>query len=176
IQSVVDALRLGATDYLLKPLRPEVLLERTQQVLIHQEKERRKREIRAQIEALQMELKKLEANDASPIPELPLDSRHLLRGIFNFDLIARRLTINGRAVDLPPTSFDYLLVLARHAPNLVDYQTLVTEAQGYEVNGLEARELAKWHIHHIRQAIEPNPAHPIYLINVRGVGYRLVYE
>lgn len=176
IQSALDALRFGATDYLLKPLRPEAVLERTQQVLLHQEKERRKREIQAQIEALQMELKKLEANDASPISELPLDSRHLLLGIFNFDLIARRLTINGRAVDLPPTSFDYLLVLARHAPHLVDYQTLVTEAQGYAVNAREARELAKWHIHHIRQAIEPNPDHPIYLLNVRGVGYRLVCE
>jgi len=66
------------------------------------------------------------------------------------------------------------LVLARHTPNVVDYQTLVAEAQGYETDTREAQELTKWHVHHIRQAIEPNVRTPIHVINVRGTGYRLV--
>ena len=32
--TVVDALRLGATDYLLKPLRPEVFIERTKTIVL----------------------------------------------------------------------------------------------------------------------------------------------
>jgi DNA-binding response OmpR family regulator len=79
-------------------------------------------------------------------------------------------------VSLPPTSFDFLLVLARHAPDVVDYQTMVTEAQGYNVDAREAQELVKWHIHHIRLAIEPDVRNPRYLFNVRGVGYRLIAD
>jgi two-component system response regulator ResD len=85
-----------------------------------------------------------------------------------------RVTINNRAINLSPTSFDYLLVLARHTPNVVDYQTLVSEAQGFDTDPREAQELTKWHIHHIRQALEPDTRNPIYVINVRGTGYRLV--
>jgi two-component system alkaline phosphatase synthesis response regulator PhoP len=89
---------------------------------------------------------------------------------------ARRLKIGGQIVDIPPTTFDYLVVLVRHAPNVVDYQTLIAEAQGYQADFREAQELVKWHVHHIRQAIEPNPRKPIYLINQRGIGYRLVAD
>ncbi|MCK7527026.1 MAG: helix-turn-helix domain-containing protein [Ignavibacteriales bacterium] len=65
-------------------------------------------------------------------------------------------------------------MLARHSPNIVGYQTLVSEAQGYETDPHEAQELTKWHIHHIRQAIEPDSRKPAHVINVRGTGYRLV--
>ena len=41
-------------------------------------------------------------------------------------------------------------------------------------NAREAQELTKWHIHHIRQAIEPDSRKPAHVINVRGSGYRLV--
>jgi DNA-binding response OmpR family regulator len=92
------------------------------------------------------------------------------------DLHTRRLTVNDSISNLPPTSFDYLLVLARHSPNVVDYQTLVAEAQGYQAESREAQELTKWHVHHIRQAIEPDVRNPTRLINVRGIGYRLITD
>jgi DNA-binding response OmpR family regulator len=177
LKSAVEALRLGATDYLLKPLQPQVLIERTQAVLSQREKERRRREIQSQIQALQSELKKLD-NDvetpAAPDQTVTNNERFVSRGTLKLDLLARRVTVAGRAVNLPPTAFDYLLVLARHAPNVVDYQTLVTEAQGYQAEAREAQELVKWHIHHIRQAIETDPQNPTYIINVRGSGYRFV--
>lgn len=177
INSAVEALRLGATDYLLKPLQPQVLIERTQAILSRQEKESRKREIQSQIQALQSELKNLDTDETeiSPIPlqETP-NERFLSRGKFTLDLHARRLTIGERTVNLPPTAFEYLLVLVRHAPNVVDAQTLVAEAQGYQADAREAQELVKWHIHHIRQVIEPDIQNPGYIINVRGSGYRFV--
>jgi DNA-binding response OmpR family regulator len=58
----------------------------------------------------------------------------------------------------------------------VDYQTLVAEAQGYQADAREAQELTKWHIHELRQAIETDARAPSYLINVRGMGYRLVAD
>jgi DNA-binding response OmpR family regulator len=84
--------------------------------------------------------------------------------------------VGKRTVDLAPTAFNYLLVLARHASSVVDYQTLVTEAQGYETDAREAQELAKWHVHQIREAIEPDVQRPTYIINIRGSGYRLVVD
>jgi two-component system, OmpR family, alkaline phosphatase synthesis response regulator PhoP len=179
INSAVEALRRGATDYLLKPLKPEIILERARTILLAQQKERRRREIQAQIESLQAELKSLEEEKTESQPETPASpptDRYLKRGEMVLDCYARRLTIHERVINLTSTSFDFLLVLARHAPDVVHYQTLVTEAQGYQADIRESQELAKWHIHNIRQAIEPDPRKPTYLINVRGVGYRLVTD
>lgn len=182
INSAVSALRHGAIDYLQKPLRPEMLIERAKTALAKLELERRRREIQAQIETLQAELKSLE-NSEEPKPPAPAggtpepEKRYLKRGNLTLDLHTRRVdTGSQKSIFLPPTSFDYLLALVRHAPNVVDYQTLVAEAQGYQASPREAQELVKWHIHHIRQAIEPDISHPTYVINVRGSGYRLVTD
>ena len=179
INSAMEAIRSGATDYLLKPLKPETIIERTKTILTVQQKERRKREIQAQIEALQAELRNIAGEETTPPTPLRVvasPERYLKRGTLVLDLQARRLSIGERLISLPPTSFDYLLVLARHAPEVVDYQTLVAEAQGFQAEAHEAKELSKWHIHHIRQAIEPNEHKPTYVFNVRGNGYRLLID
>ena len=182
LNSAVSALRHGALDYLQKPLKPEMIIERAKTALANLERERRKKELQAQIEALQTELKNLEDGEETenaPEGNKPIDTgeRYVKRGKLTLDLHTRRVnTGRNRLIDLPPTAFDYLLVLARHAPNLVDYQTLVAEAQGYQADMKEAQELTKWHIHHIREAIEPDTDHPAFIINVRGSGYRLVVD
>ena len=179
LNSAVEALRRGATDYLLKPLKPQTVIDRTQAILISKQKERRKRELQRQIDALQAELNSLEGPgektaDSTPQQQAASDDRFVKRGGLTLDLHTRRVTMNTRVINLPPTSFDYLLVLARHAPNIVSFQTMVSEARGYETDTREAQELTKWHIHHIRQALEPDVRNPVHVINVRGTGYRLV--
>jgi DNA-binding response OmpR family regulator len=177
LHSAVDALRNGATDYLLKPLKPQALIERAQSIIVSQQKENRKRQIMEHIEALQAELKSLTSGQTGPLQAATLGSdRFLKRGALVLDLHKRRLIINEQTINIPPTSFDYLLVLARHSPNVVNYQTLVAEAQGYQAEMREAQELTKWHIHQLRQAIEQDAHAPSYLINVRGTGYRLVAD
>lgn len=181
VNSAVEALRRGATDYLLKPLNPQTVIDRTKTILEYQLNEKRKREIQRQIDALQAELNSLESREAdkaisSAQPAPTMDDRFLRRGALTLDLHTRRVMLHDQAINLPPTSFDYLLVLTRHTPNVVDFQTLVSEAQGYETDMREAQELTKWHIHHIRQAIEVDSRNPAHVINVRGTGYRLVME
>ena len=180
LNSAVEAVRSGAIDYLLKPLKPQTVIDRTNAIMEKNQKERRKREIQRQIETLQAELNALEKGNGEekvdsvhPQPSAVSD-RFVRLGMLNLDLYSRRVTMDNRPVDIPPTSFDYLLALVRHSPNVVDYQTLVSEAQGYETDPREAQELTKWHVHNIRQAIEPDPRKPIHVINVRGTGYRLV--
>jgi DNA-binding response OmpR family regulator len=177
LNSAVEALRNGATDYLLKPLKPQALIERAQSILATQQKENRKREITLQIEALQAELKSLSSGQTGPLQAASLGKdRFLKRGALVLDLHKRHLIIHEQTINIPPTSFDYLLVLARHSPNIVNYQTLVAEAQGYQADLREAQELTKWHIHQLRQAIEEDAHAPSILINVRGTGYRLVAD
>ena len=76
-------------------------------------------------------------------------------------------------VPLSPSTFDYLVTLARHAPTPVSYEALVMQSQGYELTRVEAQEMVRWRIHELRQALEPDPEHLQYVITVRGTGYRL---
>jgi DNA-binding response OmpR family regulator len=178
LQTAVEAIRLGATDYLTKPIDPDALIARTRTILAEQAGRKRKKEIEAQIAALQSELKSLD--DGVP-PEAAragteASDRFLKRGTLILDLHARRATFGERVLALPPAAFDYLVALARHAPDVVEYQTLVGEAQGYESDWRQAQELVKWHIHELRDALEPDPRQPRYVLNVRGTGYRLVVD
>jgi DNA-binding response OmpR family regulator len=179
LTTALEALRLGATDYLIKPIDPEVLVARTRVLLEEQALERRRREVREQIAALQDELRVLDAGRQPAASSGPLpapEERFLKRGRLILDLQARRATFREAVLTLPPAAFDYLVVLARRAPEVIPYQTLVTEAQGYRADVMEARELSKWHIHAIRQTLESDPTQPQYLLNVRGTGYRLVVD
>lgn len=178
LHSAVEALRRGATDYLMKPLKPEVIVDRTRTILSEQAKKKRRRELQRQMEELQAELDSLETAEP-PRPktgQLVDPDRFIKRGALTLDLHTHRVIVNDRNVSLAPTSFDYLLVLARHSPQTVDFQTLVAEAQGYETDAREAQELTKWHIHNIRQAIETDANDSIHVINIRGNGYRLVTD
>lgn len=180
INSAVEALRHGATDYLLKPLKPEIIIERTKTILLNKQKEKRKIEITQEITKLQNELKQLETSEAISSTPAPITEtnpeRYIKNGSLVLDLHTRRISIHEETINLPPTSFDYLLTLVRHAPNVVDFQTLVAEAQGTQAEMREAQELTKWHIHQLRQAIETDPRNPSRLITVRGKGYRLVSD
>jgi DNA-binding response OmpR family regulator len=180
LQSAVEALRLGATDYLLKPFDPEVLVARTRVILEEQWVERRKEELRMQIAALETELHDLEHDTLQPAPvsvSVPEpQNRFYKKGRLVVDLQARRATFGERVLNLPPATFDYLVVLARRSPEVVNYQTLVTDAQNYQVDSVEARELAKWHMHVLRQALEEDTQKPRFLLNVRGSGYRLLVD
>jgi two-component system alkaline phosphatase synthesis response regulator PhoP len=180
LQSALDAIRLGATDYILKPVNPELLLNRTQSLVREQAIHRRKIEIQSQLEALQAELRMLEQgeeeNTAPQLGSAAASNRYMTRGDLVLDLQARRAVLAERQIELAPSTFDYLLVLARHAPDVVSYQSLVAEAQNYQVTPNEARELAKWHIHGLRQALELDAQQPQFILNVRGVGYRLLMD
>jgi len=179
VHSAVEALRRGATDYLLKPLKPQTVLDHTQAILASKQEERHKRELQKQIDALQVELHaaqslRREVADSKPQQVSAWDDRFLKRGGLTIDLLTRHATMHEHAISLATASFDYLVVLARHAPNVVDFKTLVAEAQGYETDVREAQELSRWHVHHIRQVLELDSRNPSHLLNVRGTGYRLV--
>jgi DNA-binding response OmpR family regulator len=86
------------------------------------------------------------------------------------DLERRLVTVGGQAVDLTPTEFDLLLVLARHPGRVFTRLELLDRVQGYAFEGYERTVDA--HVKNLRQKIEPDPKQPQYILTVYGVGYR----
>lgn len=178
LDSAIQAVRLGARDYLIKPVEPALILARVAEILAEREQPARKKEIVGQIQALLAELQKMEGEDATPTSALTTlpstdPARFLNKGVFDLDLHARHVVLNGKYIPVVGIYFDYLRTLLRHAPKVVAYQTLVKESQGYDVAVAEARDLARWRIHELRKFIEVDPEQPQYILTVRGTGYRL---
>jgi len=178
LESAIQAVRLGARDYLIKPVEPTLILTRVAEILAEREQPARKKEIVGQIQALLAELQKIEGGETTPTGALTALSatdpgRFLKKGMFELDLHARHATLNGKYVPVTGIYFDYLSTLFRHAPIAVDCKTLVKESQGYDVAIAEARDLARWRIHELRKIVEIDPEQPQYILTVRGTGYRL---
>lgn len=178
LESAIQALRLGARDYLIKPVEPLEILSRVSEILSESGQPSRKKEIVGQIQALLSELQEIDGeNPAQPATTQAspsADSPYLLKkGAFELDMQARHATLNGKYIPVAGTYFDYLSTLLRHAPKAVAYEVLVKESQSFETTIAEARELARWRIHELRRMIEEDPERPQYILTVRGTGYRL---
>jgi DNA-binding response OmpR family regulator len=179
LDSAIDALRLEARDYLRKPIDPAQLLDRIQKTLNEEQNNQRRSQIMNKIQYLMTELEGIDqenhqVNHVNQDPLVP--SRFIRKGCFQIDLKARFVEVNQSPVHLPPSAFNYLLVLLRHAPDSVGYQSLVSEAQGKIVSDAEARSLARWQIYQIRKAVEVDLNHPQYIFTVRNFGYRLITD
>lgn len=178
LESAIQAIRLEARDYLVKPAEPVEILNRVAEILAERDQPARQKEIVGEIQALLTELQNMNAEDASPngsfmIPFPGDHSRVLKKGPFKLDLQAKHVTLHERYVPVSGIYFDYLGTLLRHAPKTVAYKTLVKQSQGYDAELTEARDLARWRIHELRKLIETNPRNPQYILTVRGTGYRL---
>jgi len=179
LDSAMGAVRQGASDYLLKPIDPERLLQRVGEILSQRVVPTRRRKIVSQIEDLLGELHQIDGADTYLPPAGQVvpgsdPSRFIRCGNITLDLHTHRVILKDKEVTIAPSSFDYLVTLARHSPNPVSFVTLVTESQGFTPSRAEAREMARVHIHELRKALEPDLSKPRYFITVRNVGYCLV--
>ena len=176
LDSAIQAVRLRARDYLIKPVEPVEILIRVAEILDESKPPARRKEIVSQMQSLLAEWQTIDGadrNPTSPTPP-PADSADILKkGNFELDLAACHATLNGKYIPVTGIYFNYLCTLLRHAPKAVPYKTLVKETQEYDVTIPEARDLARWRIHELRHMIEVDPQHPQYILTVRGFGYRL---
>jgi two-component system response regulator RegX3 len=144
----ITGLDAGADDYVTKPFSPGELLAR----------------IRAQIRRGGQQA----ATGAAAVHGV------YSIGALRLDAGVRRLTRNGRVIELSAREFDILKLLAQAAGRVVERQQLFTQVWGPGFYGDE-RALDVY-IRMIRKKIEPDPGRPRYLHTVRGVGYRLAEE
>ena len=85
---------------------------------------------------------------------------------------SRLVTVGGQVADLTPTEYKLLLYLAYNAGQVVSYEQILNNVWG---PGYESSQTnVKVFIRNLRRKIEPDPAHPRYLLTHRGVGYSLV--
>jgi DNA-binding response OmpR family regulator len=79
---------------------------------------------------------------------------------------------NGVEVHLTKTEFRLLCDLAEHRGQVLSRDVLLERVWGYEYVG--DTRLVDAHIRRLRTKIEEDPAEPVILLTVRGLGYRLV--
>ncbi|WP_129673651.1 response regulator transcription factor [Candidatus Chloroploca sp. Khr17] len=193
LETAIEGLHQGIFDYMLKTSDPGQIIERVKAGLNERTKRQRQNALINAIGAAAQELTGAMPGDdtatplaaATPAPSLPAtqptpamsttssNDRQVLIGQLQLDTWHQTAMLGGRSLNLTPTEFRLLLCLAEHAGQMLSYTQLVRCAQGYEANDMEAGELIKPHIHHLRQKIEPDPSAPRYLLNVRGKGYIL---
>jgi DNA-binding response OmpR family regulator len=119
------------------------------------------RELLARIRAL------LRRSDQAAPPEA--DSVEL--GAVKVDLSGRRLLRGREVLAVKPKAFELLAFLLRNAGHVFTRDELLEKVWGYDYAG-ESRTVDV-HVHWLRAQIEDDPANPVYLETVRGVGYVL---
>jgi len=88
------------------------------------------------------------------------------------DFNRREVIVEGRPVKLRPTEWRLLYHLMQNAGWVVPHETLLSKVWGWEYR--DETQYLRLYITYLRQKIEPDPAHPKYILTERGVGYRFV--
>jgi DNA-binding response OmpR family regulator len=169
VESAVVALRRGASDYLLKPVKNEDLVEAVAAGL-EKRSHRRRRDKLEQI--------------ANQFVDVVRDERTSHdTGIVEAEVICGPLVLNpasytaalaGERLNLTPTEFRLLLEFCQEPGIAFDYISLVRDACGYTCTRQEAQEIIGAHVRNLRHKLGISPGEPLYVEAVRSIGYRLI--
>ena len=91
-------------------------------------------------------------------------------GDIEVDFRRGELRAGGEAVDVTPIEFKLLGVFIRARGRVLSRDQLMDAAWGHGT--FASARVVDNHIANLRKKIEPDPAQPRYLRNVRGLGYR----
>ncbi len=91
-------------------------------------------------------------------------------GTLYLDPRSRTVRINDQPVTLTAKEFDLLWFFARHPRQVFTRQQLLDSVWGYEFYGDESTVTV--HVRRLREKIEQDPAKPLYIQTVWGVGYK----
>lgn len=139
----VAGLKMGADDYVIKPFSPAELLARVEAVL--------------------------RRAAASGDPQTA--ERLTFPGL-DIDLAEHAVCLDGRPVDLTPSEFRLLALLAAHPGRVFSRLALVEHLQGEAFEGYE--RTIDTHVKNLRRKLGDHPAAPRFIDTVFGVGYRFV--
>ena len=95
-------------------------------------------------------------------------------GRLTVDHARQEVRVGDAVVRVTPREFRVLEALAREPDRPFSRDSLVDRAFGFDYEGLERTVDA--HVANLRRKIEPHPGHPIYVLTVPGVGYKLASE
>ncbi len=172
LDTALEGLHQGIFDYLRKTTDPAEVIARVQAGLAARAQELRQRQLLDLLGTTVSELRGAPSAGSTAPPSRP-SPRSVVVGDLQLDTWRQLASLGERMLPLTPTEFRLLLCLAEHAESALSAAQLVRCAQGYELDELEAAELIKPHIHHLRQKLEPDPSAPQYILTVRSKGYLL---
>ncbi len=171
LRTAIAAIRVGAADYLVKPIDASVIVDSVHRSLetlagLKNQLARLVREAgRVAIGVDVADLAQDSARNSDSmivVPPLQLDSTK------------RKVTLYddpGRIVDLSRGEASVLASLMSNPDHPVATEQLAREAWNYELDAMEAGELIRPYIFRLRRKLELCPDEPELIITVRGQGY-----
>lgn len=135
----VKAFEMGADDYLTKPFSIV--------------------ELKARVKALLRRAYDLSTSKIDIIKS----------GDILIDVALRKVSINGKVVDLTSKEFDILFLLVSNPKKTYSRDTLLEIIWGYDYYG-DSRTVDV-HVRRLREKIEKDPGNPQYIMTKWGVGY-----
>lgn len=186
--TAVEALRLGAHDYLIKPSTSQDIRHSVQRGVERAQNLYRRRRLLETIKNDVFELTRADEQainnsltmdppedlseqiyDGSPEP----NTNTMELGPLTVHTGRYQISVDEQPIDLTPTEFDLLLYLAAHRGRVVPCHELVREVRGYTVDEAEAREVIRPHVSNLRRKLKDAGEDGDIIVNVRGIGYRL---
>lgn len=143
----IMGLEFGADDYLTKPFSI--------------------RELSARVKAL---LRRASASDISN----DSTQEYIEFGDLSIYPNKRLIELGGEQVELTSKEFDLLLLFATNPGRAYSRQELLDVVWGYQYSGYS--HTVNSHINRLRSKIENDPANPLFIKTVWGVGYRFTEE
>ena len=99
------------------------------------------------------------------------DTPTLAAGPVRMDVERHVVSVNGEGITLPLKEFDLLEYLMRNSGRVLTRGQLIDRVWGADYVG-DTKTLDV-HVKRLRSKIEADPANPVHLVTVRGLGYKL---
>lgn len=91
-------------------------------------------------------------------------------GPVRMDVDRHVVTVRGERIPMPLKEFDLLEILVRNSGRVLTRAQLIDRVWGSDYVG-DTKTLDV-HIKRLRAKVETDPAHPVHLVTVRGLGYK----
>lgn len=106
---------------------------------------------------------------------IPKERHRFKTDYFTLDFDRAKLIVDGEEVDCPAMEFQLLKFMCQH-PNQVFSINQIYENVWKDYGEIGKENTVMVHISRLRHKIEKDPKEPVYLKNVRGIGYILNSE
>lgn len=140
----VEALDLGANDYVTKPFGSAELLARVRSAL---------------------------RNNRHCSDEGKLPGGKFILNDLTIDYDARQIFINGKEIKLTQTEYNIIALLSEHCGKMMTYSAIIKAIWGYPDEG--SIKKLQVNMANIRKKFGIKPGENSYIINELGVGYRM---